>query len=156
MWDYRWIYLMLLPCMAFFIIFKYVPLYGIQLAFKDYMIAGIAESPWNNFEHFKYMMTEPEFIPALRNTLVMHEHVDARIKNDTLYINGRPTRHCRFSKDYYWVVANNSINLSDSRLFGFVPKDHIIGRASRIWFSKEEGSSLFSAYRWDRIWTKVR
>ena len=45
MWDYRWIYLMLLPCMAFFIIFKYVPLYGIQLAFKDYMIAGIAESP---------------------------------------------------------------------------------------------------------------
>lgn len=71
MWDYRWIYLMLLPCMAFFIIFKYVPLYGIQLAFKDYMIAGIAESPWNNFEHFKYMMTEPEFIPALRNTLVI-------------------------------------------------------------------------------------
>ena len=98
----------------------------------------------------------PRNITLLRNTLVMHEHVDARIKNDTLYINGRPTRHCRFSKDYYWVVANNSINLSDSRLFGFVPKDHIIGRASRIWFSKEEGSSLFSGYRWDRIWTKVR
>ena len=98
----------------------------------------------------------PRNITLLRNTLVMHEHVDARIKNDTLYINGRPTRQCRFSKDYYWVVANNSMNLSDSRLFGFVPKDHIIGRASRIWFSKEEGSSLFSRYRWDRIWTKVR
>lgn len=71
MWDYRWIYLMLLPCMAFFIIFKYVPLYGIQLAFKDYVIKGIAASPWNNFEHFKYMMTEPEFLPALRNTLII-------------------------------------------------------------------------------------
>lgn len=71
MWDYRWIYLMLLPCMAFFIIFKYVPMYGIQLAFKDYVIKGIAASPWNNFEHFKYMMTEPEFLPALRNTLII-------------------------------------------------------------------------------------
>ena len=71
MWDYRWIYLMLLPCMAFFIIFKYVPMYGIQLAFKDYVIKGIAASPWNDFEHFKYMMTEPEFLPALRNTLII-------------------------------------------------------------------------------------
>ena len=71
MWDYRWIYLMLLPCMAFFIIFKYVPMYGIQLAFKDYVIKGIAASPWKNFEHFKYMMTEPEFLPALRNTLII-------------------------------------------------------------------------------------
>ena len=71
MWDYRWIYLMLLPCMAFFIIFKYVPMYGIQLAFKDYVIKGIAASPWNNFERFKYMMTEPEFLPALRNTLII-------------------------------------------------------------------------------------
>ena len=71
MWDYRWIYLMLLPCLAYFIIFKYVPMYGIQLAFKDFKIAGIAASPWNNFEHFKYMMSEPQFLPALRNTLVI-------------------------------------------------------------------------------------
>lgn len=71
MWDYRWIYLMLLPCLAYFIIFKYVPMYGIQLAFKDYKLAGIAASPWNNFEHFKYMMSEPQFLPALRNTLII-------------------------------------------------------------------------------------
>ena len=71
MWDYRWIYLMLLPCLAYFIIFKYVPMYGIQLAFKDFKIAGIAASPWNNFEHFKYMMSEPQFLPALRNTLII-------------------------------------------------------------------------------------
>ena len=71
MWDYRWIYLMLLPCLVYFIVFKYVPMYGIQLAFKDYKLAGIAASPWNNFEHFKYMMSEPQFLPALRNTLVI-------------------------------------------------------------------------------------
>ena len=53
------------------------------------------------------------------------------------------------------VGANNAINLSDSRLFGFVPEDHIIGKASAIWFSKEKGTGPFSGYRWGRIWKKV-
>lgn len=91
----------------------------------------------------------------LRNTLVLHEHRQAEIKNDTLYIDGKPAQHCYFTKDYYWVGANNSINLSDSRLFGFVPKDHVIGKASLIWFSKEQGS-LFSGYRWNRMGIRVR
>ena len=69
--GYRWIYLMLIPCIAYFVIFKYVPMYGIQLAFKDYVLKGIAASPWNDFAHFKYMMSEPQFLPALRNTLII-------------------------------------------------------------------------------------
>ena len=78
----------------------------------------------------------------LRNTLVLHENKQAEIKNDTLYIDGKPVQHCYFTKDYYWVGANNSINLSDSRLFGFVPKDHIIGKASLIWFSKKDRNRI--------------
>ena len=91
----------------------------------------------------------------LRNTLVLHEKKQAEIKNDTLYVEGKPVQHCHFTKDYYWVGANNAINLSDSRLFGFVPKDHIIGKASIIWFSKEKGTGFFNGYRWDRMWKKV-
>ena len=49
----------------------------------------------------------------------MHEGKQAEIKNDTLYIDGKPTQHCFFTKDYYWMASNNSVNLSDSRLFGF-------------------------------------
>ena len=64
-------------------------------------------------------------------------------------------QHCHFTKDYYWVSANNAINLSDSRLFGFVPEDHIIGKASIIWFSKEKGTGPFSGYRWGKIWKRV-
>ena len=71
MWEYRWIYLMLIPCIVYFVIFKYVPMYGIQLAFKDYVLKGVAASPWNDFAHFKYMMSEPQFLPALRNTLII-------------------------------------------------------------------------------------
>ena len=68
---YKWIYLMLVPPLAFFFIFRYMPFYGIQLAFKDYMLKGIAASPWNDYAHFKYMFLEPGFIPAFRNTIII-------------------------------------------------------------------------------------
>lgn len=103
----------------------------------------------------KSVRVYPWNITLLRNTLVLHEKKHAEIKNDTLYVEGNPVQHCYFTKDYYWVGANNSINLSDSRLFGFVPKDHIIGRASLIWFSKEKETGLFKGYRWNRMWKGV-
>ena len=92
----------------------------------------------------------------LRNTLVLHEGKHAEIKNDTLYIDGRATQHCYFTKDYYWMASNNSVNLSDSRLFGLVPQDHIIGKASLIWFSKENHTHPFSGYRWERFFQPVK
>lgn len=104
----------------------------------------------------KYIRVYPWNITLLRNTLVMHEGKQAEIKNDTLYIDGKPAQHCYFTKDYYWMGSNNTINLSDSRLFGFVPQDHIIGKASVIWFSKEKGTGLFDGYRWNRFFRTVK
>lgn len=104
----------------------------------------------------KALRVYPWNITLLRNTLVMHEGKQAEIKDDTLYIDGRPTQHCFFTKDYYWMASNNSVNLSDSRLFGFVPQDHIIGKASLIWFSKEKGTGIFDGYRWNRFFQAVK
>lgn len=104
----------------------------------------------------KYIRVYPWNITLLRNTLVMHEGKQAEIKNDTLYIDGKPAQHCYFTKDYYWMGSNNTINLSDSRLFGFVPQDHIIGKAAVIWFSKEKGTGLFDGYRWNRFFRTVK
>ena len=104
----------------------------------------------------KALRVYPWNITLLRNTLVMHEGKRAEIKNDTLYIDGKPTQHCFFTKDYYWMASNNSVNLSDSRLFGFVPQDHIIGKASLIWFSKEKGTGIFDGYRWNRFFQSVK
>lgn len=104
----------------------------------------------------KYIRVYPWNITLLRNTLVMHEGKQAEIKNDTLYVDGKPSQHCYFTKDYYWMGSNNTINLSDSRLFGFVPQDHIIGKASVIWFSKEKGTGLFDGYRWNRFFRAVK
>ena len=104
----------------------------------------------------KALRVYPWNITLLRNSLVMHEGKQAEIKNDTLYIDGKPTQHCFFTKDYYWMASNNSVNLSDSRLFGFVPQDHIIGKASLIWFSKEKGTGIFDGYRWNRFFQSVK
>ena len=91
----------------------------------------------------------------LRNTLVLHEGRQAEIKNDTLYVDGAPAQHCYFTKDYYWMASNNSVNLSDSRLFGFVPQDHILGKASLILFSKENQTNPFNGYRWNRFFRPI-
>ena len=103
----------------------------------------------------KVLRVYPWNIMLLRNTLVLHEGKQAEIKNDTLYVDGRPTQHCYFTKDYYWMASNNAVNLSDSRLFGFVPKDHIIGKPAIIWYSKEDGTGLFKGFRWNRIFHLV-
>lgn len=104
--------------------------------------SAIEVHPWN--------------ITLLRNTLVMHEGRQAEIKNDTLYVDGQPVTKGCFTKDYYWMGSNNTINLSDSRLFGFVPQDHIIGKAWLIWFSKEKGSDCMEGYRWNRFFQRVK
>ena len=61
MWNYKWVYLMLLPVIIYFIVFKYVPMYGIVLAFKDYNVfKGIMESPWVGFKIFQKIFHLPE------------------------------------------------------------------------------------------------
>lgn len=75
----------------------------------------------------------------LCNTIRNHEHKNAVIRQDTLYVDGRPVKAYTFSKNYYWMASNNPVNLCDSRLFGFVPEDHIIGKALYIWFTSQRG-----------------
>lgn len=72
-WNYKWIYLMLVPVMAYYIIFKYIPMYGITIAFKNYNVfKGITESPWVGFDVFKKIFASKNFWQAIRNTLVLN------------------------------------------------------------------------------------
>lgn len=91
-----------------------------------------------------------------RNTLLLHEGIKAEVKNDSLYINGKSIIKLIFSKDYYWMASNNSVNLVDSRLFGLVPHDHVIGKASFIWFSKEAYTGLTHGHRWERFFRSAK
>jgi len=70
--EARYLYLMILPALAFYGIFCYAPMYGIQIAFKDYYPKlGIMGSDWNGIENFRYIFSRPEFGRALRNTVLI-------------------------------------------------------------------------------------
>lgn len=69
---YRYVYLLILPAIVFFIIYHYIPIYGITIAFKRYnAVKGILGSPWAGLTHFTRMFSTPEFFRVFRNTLVI-------------------------------------------------------------------------------------
>jgi len=72
MWQQRYLYLLVIPGMASLILFSYVPIYGIQLAFKTYKVnLGIWGSPWNDFAHFERIFSDPDFWSVTQNTLII-------------------------------------------------------------------------------------
>ena len=83
----------------------------------------------------KPVQVYPWNVTLLCNTILHHEGRQASVKNDTLWVEGKPVTSYLFTKDYYWMSSNNPVNLSDSRLFGLVPHDHLVGRAAYIWYS---------------------
>lgn len=91
----------------------------------------------------------------LCNTINLHEGRHATLRGNLLVIDGTPVKGFRFTKNYCWVAASNSINVADSRLFGFVPEDHLIGRASLVWFSHNPEQPWNKGYRWERIGNKL-
>lgn len=81
----------------------------------------------------------PWNVVLLCNTIRWHEGRRADVKRDTLLVDGRAVTSYRFSRNYYWMAANDPVNLYDSRLFGFVPEEYVIGKAWRIWFTSRKG-----------------
>lgn len=92
----------------------------------------------------------------LCNTITHHEGRNASLKGDTLMVDGRRTDSYVFTKDYYWMASNNSVSLCDSRLFGFVPENHLIGKAELIWYSRDNREPLWKGYRWKRFFRRVQ
>jgi putative aldouronate transport system permease protein len=69
---HRWLYLMLLPGVGYFAVFKYAPMYGVTIAFQDYLpFLGFSGSPWVGFKHFEALFSSPDFFRILRNTLIL-------------------------------------------------------------------------------------
>lgn len=68
----KWLYLLLLPGLLYFLLFKYVPMWGVLLAFKNYQpFTGFWNSEWVGVEHFRVFFSNPEFFMLLRNTLIL-------------------------------------------------------------------------------------
>ena len=84
----------------------------------------------------------PWNVKLLCNTLVTHEHRRADVRGDSLFVNGQLATYVAFAKDDYWMASNDPVNVNDSRLFGFVPEDHLIGQVWRVWYPARRGRFL--------------
>ena len=77
-------------------------------------------------------------------------------KDGKIYINGKETTEYTCKLNYYWMMGDNRHNSADSRFWGFVPEDHIVGKAWFIWFSwNTKGKDLLHKIRWNRLLTNI-
>lgn len=85
----------------------------------------------------------------------VYEHNQLDIRNGRIYINGREAHSYTFKMDYYWMMGDNRHNSADSRYWGFVPEDHIVGKPIFIWWSSDPDRRGFSGIRWNRLFRWV-
>ena len=85
----------------------------------------------------------------------VYEHNQLDIRNGKIYINGREAHSYTFKMDYYWMMGDNRHNSADSRYWGFVPEDHIVGKPIFIWWSSDSDRRGFSGIRWNRLFRWV-
>ena len=125
--------------------------------------------PLNGNKHWTRDNYGPIWIPAkgksidltLDNIAVyerpirVYEHNDLQIRDNKIYINGKEAKSYSFKMDYYWMMGDNRHNSADSRYWGFVPEDHIVGKPIFIWWSSDPDRNGFSGIRWSRLFRFV-
>jgi signal peptidase I len=86
-----------------------------------------------------------------RQAIGKYENNKVETSGNDILINGKKAASYTFKMDYYWMMGDNRHNSLDSRFWGYVPEDHIIGKAMITCFSTDSTKDLFHKIRWDRI-----
>ena len=94
-------------------------------------------------------------VAVYERPIKVYEHNDLQIKEGKIYINGKEADSYTFKMDYYWMMGDNRHNSADSRYWGFVPEDHVVGKPIFIWWSSDPDRSGFGGIRWQRLFRFV-
>jgi len=94
-------------------------------------------------------------LPLYKRLITVYEGNTLEQREDGIYLNGQKTDRYTIQMDYYWMMGDNRDNSSDSREFGFVPEDHIVGKALFTWMSWDKDGTFLSKIRWNRIFKGI-
>lgn len=94
------------------------------------------------------MKLDTTMLPLYSRIIGYYEGNTLEVKGDKIFINGKVATEYTFKMNYYWMMGDNRHNSADSRFWGFVPEDHIVGKAWMIWLSRDKE---YGGIRWSRI-----
>ncbi|MEW5676208.1 signal peptidase I [Flavobacterium enshiense] len=109
-------------------------------------------------EQGKTVELNAETLPFYSYLITEYENNDLKVNGDEIRINGEIAKSYTFKQNYYWMMGDNRHNSEDSRYWGFVPEDHIVGKPVFIWMSLDQNipwSKAIDKVRWDRLFTTV-
>ena len=91
-------------------------------------------------------------LPLYERIITSYEGNSLKVQDGVIYINGEESSSYTFQQDYYWMMGDNRHNSLDSRYWGFVPEDHIVGKPRLIWLSTDGNRKKI---RWGRFFKLV-
>ena len=97
-----------------------------------------------------------ENISIYKEIIERYENNQLAIIDDKIYINDTVVNTYTFAMNYYWMMGDNRHNSADSRFWGFVPEDHIVGKALFIWMSWDKNMKGLKKVRWNRLFRSVK
>ena len=94
-------------------------------------------------------------LPLYERIIRTYEHNELLVEDSTIFINGKKAEDYTFNMDYYFMMGDNRHNSADSRYWGFVPEDHIVGKAVFIWLSVDKYGRFLNKVRWKRMFSLI-
>jgi signal peptidase I len=96
-----------------------------------------------------------ETLPFYKAIITDYEKNDLKVTGNEIRINGKIATSYTFQQNYYWMMGDNRHNSEDSRYWGYVPENHIVGKPIFIWMSWDSNAKGLKKIRWDRLFTTV-
>jgi len=132
--------------------------------YEDYIFPQDEEFKWNEDNYGPIIIPKSgatvnltvEKVALYKDIIERYEGNTIEIVGNEIFINKKISNSYTFKMNYYWLMGDNRHNSADSRYWGFVPEDHIVGKALFIWMSWDKNANGFNKIRWNRLFNGIK